>query len=72
MFHQRFGDGLAIFHAWFVAGAPAEPLESLPLLQQRVSQAICEVIGRCFYEVHAQWQHGAIEAASRYPLNPTR
>jgi hypothetical protein len=42
---QRFfSDRLAILHAGFVTGAPAEPLESLPLFQQREGEAIGEVV----------------------------
>ena len=44
MLYQPHGDGMAILHAGFVAWAPAEALESLPLLQQGKGQAIGEVV----------------------------
>ena len=65
MLDKGLGDGLAILYAGFVSRAPAEPLESLPLLQQGEGQAIGEIVGRGFYEVHALSQHGLGREAIR-------
>jgi hypothetical protein len=47
------GDGLAILHAGFVAGAHGEALESLALPQQGEGEAISKAVLGCFYVVHA-------------------
>jgi hypothetical protein len=48
MLDQLPGDRHAIFHAGFVTGALAKPLESLALLEQGEGQAIGKVVWGCF------------------------